>query len=256
MVVCAPHPATSTPFGRERTKRGEASHGRGIGGARRGRARDPRLSGCASRRVDECGSRRHERLPERQVEVDRPGRRTLRGRERAARNRAPGRARTLDRFRRPWIAEPANRVAVQLGLVDRLTRAGVAELRRPVGGAHEHRHPGVRGLDHRGMEVGRGGPRRAQQDRGDARGESDPECAKRSRPFVEHHMHPDSCVPRQREGERCRPRPGRDNCVGAAAPGPLVDERPSEGRGRVDLGHRSATMVGCRSCSYRASRRR
>ena len=51
------------------------------------------------------------------------------------------------------------------GLVDRLRRADVAQLGRPVGGDDEHRHVGQAGLDDRRVEVGRRRAARAQQHR-------------------------------------------------------------------------------------------
>ena len=63
------------------------------------------------------------------------------------------------------VVEPAHRPAVQVRLVDRLRRADVAQLRRPVGGQHDHRDLRQPGLDHGRVEVGRRRAARAQQDR-------------------------------------------------------------------------------------------
>ena len=43
-----------------------------------------------------------------------------------------------------------------------LAGAGVAQLGRAVGGAHDQGHPGVERLQHRRVELGRRGARRAQ----------------------------------------------------------------------------------------------
>ena len=63
------------------------------------------------------------------------------------------------------VGEPAHRPAVEVALVDRLGRADVAQLGRPVGGAHEQRHLGLVGLDDGGVEVGRRGAAGGQQHR-------------------------------------------------------------------------------------------
>ena len=94
------------------------------------------------------------------------------------------------------------------------------------------RHPRVRGLDHRRMEVGGGGPRRAAHDRGPAASRapipSARNAADRSSSTTWTRIRSSRA---QRERERCRPRPRRDDRVGATRPRPLVDERPRE-RGR------------------------
>ena len=176
---------------------------------------------------------------------------------RGTRARATSRPAPSIGFGRTRIVEPAHRVAVQLRLVDRLARAGVAQLGRPVGGAHEQRYPRVRGLDHRGMEVRGRGSRGAAHDRGPAAGEPDAERAERGRALVEDDLDADPVVAREREGERRRTRAGRDDGVGAARPRPLVDECSGERRRRVACVRLIAPpeWSRCRSCSCRASRR-
>ena len=68
------------------------------------------------------------------------------------------------------LEEPLDRVAEQLDLIDRLTGAHLAQLRRPVGGEHDQGHPRVVGLDDRRQVVGGAGSRGAGQgDRAAAR---------------------------------------------------------------------------------------
>ena len=130
-------------------------------------------------------TRRHERLAERQVEVHRPGGRPERLGHRPRRERAPLGTDTGSIARARRLVEPAHRVAVQLHLVDGLPRAGVAQLGRPVGGAHDHRDPPVVRLEHRRVEVRRRGARRAQQRRRASGRARDAESEERRRPLVE-----------------------------------------------------------------------
>ena len=149
---------------------------------------------------------------------------------RGTRAHATSRPHRVRSARRTGIAEPAHRVAVQLRLVDRLPRAGVAQLGRPVGGAHEQRYARVRRLDDRGMEVRGRGPRGAAHDRGPAAREPDAERAERGRALVEHDVDADPVVAGERERERRRTRAGRDDRVGDTRPRPLVDQRSARTR--------------------------
>ena len=174
----APQPATTTPRSGARA-RVAASRRRPAAGVGARAATRRRVHGAPSGRPGASTSGAPvgtKRFPERKVEMHRAGGRSDRmSRDRAARERAPRRVRVGDVGRRTGIAEPAHRVAVQLRLVDRLPGAGVAQLGRTVGGAHDQRDARVRGLDDRGMEVRGRRPRRAAQDRGP------PACERRSR---------------------------------------------------------------------------
>ncbi len=75
------------------------------------------------------------------------------------------------------IGEPPGRPTEQVGLVDGLGGAHVAQLGGPVGGAHQQRHPGQVGLDHRGVQLGGGRPAGRDHDRRDTGGQADPERA-------------------------------------------------------------------------------
>ncbi len=210
----APQPASTTPRGGAADQVGERLDHRGRRCAHTRRARRPGTVVRATGRVDERRARGDQRLPERQVEVHRSRRRAERGVHRARRERPPRRADTVAVFRRAGIAVPAHRVAVELGLVHGLPRAGVAELGRAVGGAHDHRHAPVVCLEHRGMEVRGGRARRAEDDRRHPRRLRDPQRGERRRTLVEMHVDGDAIVARQCERERRRARPGRDGTRG------------------------------------------
>ena len=138
-------------------------------------------------------------------------------RPRGTRARARSRPRPAIVGGRAGIAEPPHRVAVQLRLVDRLTRAGVAQLGRPVGGAHDQRHARVRASITAGMEVrGRRARRAAARSPGGRVASADPERAERGRALVEHDVHADAGRrARARARAASNARPGRDDRVGA-----------------------------------------
>ena len=82
------------------------------------------------------------------------------------------------------------RQRLRRGAADRLSGPHPVSTKfgRPVGRAHQQRHPRVRRLDHGRVEVRGRGPRRAQDhDRAPAR-EGDTQCAKRGRTLVEHYL--------------------------------------------------------------------
>ena len=64
---------------------------------------------------------------------------------------------------------PLRGAPVEVRLVDRLRRAAVPELRRPVGGEHHQRHAGELRLDHGRRELDHGRAGRRQQDHGPPR---------------------------------------------------------------------------------------
>ena len=86
------------------------------------------------------GAFRRERLAQRDVEVHRPGCRSLGLGHGAAAGRAEVQQPVVVGVDVAQLAEPANGRAVQLDLIDRLAGAAVAQLRRPVGGDHDQRH--------------------------------------------------------------------------------------------------------------------
>ena len=187
----------------------------------------------------------HERLAQREVEVD-GSRRTL-GRRRSRRGR-PACGSTAGARRRRLVdadlEEPLDRVAVQLELVDRLSGADVAELGRAVGRQHDHRHAGLAGLDHRRREVGRGGARRARdRDRppGPLRGAEREEARA---PLVDVRPAADPRLAGERQHDRGASRPGRRARVLHPAAGELVAERAQQ---QVGVGHgHDAGLYGAR----------
>ena len=242
----APQPATTSPADeRARARRGARRRRRRA--AARGRWRAPtarRRRGRACRASGAPGG--NERLAERQVEVHRPGGRTARVRDRAARQRAPARVRvgpSAAASGGPGIVEPAHRAAEQPRLVDGLARAPVAQLGRAVGGAHEQRHAGVVRLDDR-RDAGSPPPSptcstrsRAARSRGRCR-------ARGTRPSVR----------RARRRRASRPsrtsasvsgvfrEPGDTTAAVTPSRDPLVDERPARTRSSTSTVAHRATL--------------
>ena len=90
------------------------------------------------------GAVRQQRLAERHVEVHGTRRAGERGRDRATRQRADvclGRRIAVEQRQ---LREPLRLAPVEVVLVDRLRRAAVAQLGRPVGREHDQRHARVR----------------------------------------------------------------------------------------------------------------
>ena len=204
--------ATAVGRGRRQPERGSASTGHRTAAARRctasgspppppdhdhaalvARARAARASraaGPSSGDPADAGARRprrragrrqrsglaDERIAERQVQVHGPGRRAARVEHGPRRQRAPRRPHRLVGHAR--VGEPAHGAAEEVTLVDRLGRGHVAQLGRPVGGAHEQRHLGLVGLDHRGVELGGGRAARAQEHGRAAGGQPSPRARK------------------------------------------------------------------------------
>ena len=256
----APQPATTSPprpVGHEMRERVEQLDRRC---AHAGRVARPRPVVGAAGRVDELVAGGHQRLAERQVEVHRPGRRTAarrptaRGRQRRA-SAAPAPGRSVGHS---GVVEPAHRVAEELHLVDGLPRAGVAQLGRAVGGAHDQRDAAVVRLEHRGVEVRGRGARRAQHDHGTARSPAaSAEGEERRRALVEVHVHAGSASsPASASASGAERDPGARHGVGDAVRAPT--RRRACGRRRCVGVVR--LMEGClrgwrTSCSCTGSRR-
>jgi hypothetical protein len=96
------------------------------------------------------------------------------------------------------LAKPPHRRAVELHLVDRLPGANPAQLRRPVGGEHDHRHGRLVRLADRRVEVGRGRPGRAQDHGRTPARLRRPEGEERRRSLVDDRRHPDPGLAKQR----------------------------------------------------------
>src|SRR5918997_1309934 len=83
------------------------------------------------------------------------------------------------------VEAPADEIAEDVGLVYRLVRASLAQLRRTVGGQQDHGHAVRGGLDYRGEAVGDGGARGRDPGRRTPRRPGVPERRERRAPLVE-----------------------------------------------------------------------
>ena len=126
------------------------------------------------------------------------------------------------------IVEPADRVAVQVGLLDGLRRADAVQLRRTIGGQHQHRHARLMGLDDRCVKVRGGGAAGAQQRRRYAGRQRDAESGERSRPLVVEDVDFEVGPGGQRQRHRRAPRTRCDDGVTQSVAHPLVDQRGAE----------------------------
>jgi hypothetical protein len=132
------------------------------------------------------------------------------------------------------LAEPAHRVAVELQLVDRLTGADPAQLRRSVRGQHDQRDRRLVGLGDRGVQVGGRGPGSAEDGNGPARGLRRAEREEAGRALVDDHGRLDRRLAPKRDGKRGRARAGGEDRMARAAAGELLDQR--RGKRRVAVG--------------------
>ncbi len=103
------------------------------------------------------------------------------------------------------LREPLRGSPVEMRLVDRLRRTAIPQLRRPVGGEHDQRHPRELRLDHRGRELDHGRPRGREQHHRPARGPRHPEREEARRPLVVQHPDPEARRRAQRQRQRRRP---------------------------------------------------
>ena len=106
------------------------------------------------------------------------------------------------------VGRPAHRAAVEPRLVDGLVRAGAPQLRRPVGGQRQQRHPARVGLQHRRVQVRGRRPGRGQHRHRPAGRLGQPERQEGRRPLVDAHVQPQPAGPLrggQRQGDRRRP---------------------------------------------------
>ena len=137
------------------------------------------------------------------------------------------------------LAEPADRVAVELQLVDRLTGADPAQLRRAVRGEGDQPHGGLVRLADRGVEVGGGGPRGAEHRHrrparlGGAEGEEG------GRALVDDHAQLDRGLAVKRHRQRGRARAGGEDRVAHPAAGQLLDQGRGERGVAIGRVHRA-----------------
>jgi hypothetical protein len=94
--------------------------------------------------------------------------------------------------------KPPHRAAKQMGLVDGLGSSNVEQFRWTICGDHEHRDAGEIGFDNSRVEVGAGGPRRAQHHRGATCCHPVPERREPCRALVVEDLHPNT-----RMGSEC-----------------------------------------------------
>ena len=152
-------------------------------GQRRRRRRLGLDRGCRNDLVHRHSPDGLERLAQGPVEVDRPAVGAGGGLDRAHRRDAGLRWRPVARHRQ--IGRPAGGCAVEADLIDGLPSTPVAELGRPIGGAHDHRHARVVGLDHGRQVVGRRGAGGAHEHRRTTGRTGDAEREEAGRAFVE-----------------------------------------------------------------------
>ncbi len=137
------------------------------------------------------GDVRHQGFPERDVEVDGAAPPLpVGGVPRPADLAAPVGVLAGPVFGHGEFVEVPHRAAVEGVLVDHLVRPGRAQLGRPVGGEHDQRHPGPVGLQHRRVQIRRGGARRAHHGHRTAGAGGDPEGEEGSPAFVDAHVQP------------------------------------------------------------------
>ena len=151
------------------------------------------------------------------------------------------RVRTLRGERR--IREPPRVASVELELVDRLVRPDPSELGRTIGRQEDHRDPRRPGFDHRGEEVGGGGPARAGDHDRAVRCLREAECEEGARALVQVDVQADPFVARERERDRGRTRSRRDARIRQPAPLELSDERPGAPERDVALAHDVASAI-------------
>ncbi len=168
---------------------------------------------------------RDERLAERKVEVDGPGRTGERRRDGTSRHGADMPARLRGPVEERQVHAPFRVGAEQAHLVDGLRSAAVAELGGTIGREEHQRDPAERRFDRGRQEVG---GRRAGGDQDARRPPRSPRQAQREeagRPLVEQDPDPEPWMGPQRERKRRRARSRAHDDVPHAGPDQLLDER-------------------------------
>ena len=196
--------------------------------------------------IGASGSRKGE------VEVDRAGADlAARPRQRPAGDRAQVQEAGVVGVVGADFAEPADRFAEGLDLVDRLARADAAQLRRPVGAEDDQRHADEVGLGDGGVVVGERRPRGAEQRHRLAARLRRAEREEPGRALVEDHRHLDPRLPPQRHRERRRARPRRDD----RPPQPAARQLLGEGRGERGVVVGRVHRMGCGAFCLHATER-
>ena len=203
---------------------------------------------------------RKERLAEREVEMHRSRGRVPRLRDGAGPERGNVVEHRAGVLRNPHLDEPAHEAPEELDLIDRLRRAGVAELGRTVRGRDDQGHARGGGFDHGGEEVRGGAPGRAHERDGAARGLGEPEGEESGRALVQRHARLDGGAA-EGDRERRRARAGADHRLAHAgrmerrdeAVGPRDVERAVGVRadfGAVRLRRRGGGVPGAEGLSH------
>ena len=178
------------------------------------------------------------------VEVDRSGAAAECRPVRAAGERSDPSQPVRARHREIGLEKPSDSVPEQLQLVDRLAGANLAQLRRPVGGEDDQRHPRLIGLDHGGQEVRRRRPRRARDHDRPSRSFRRAEREEPGAALVDMRPAAQTAIPGEREDDRRIARPRCSAGMLHPTPDELVDQRAEE---HVTVGgatHRFAGVIG------------
>ena len=123
------------------------------------------------------------------------------------------------------LGEPLRVAAVEMVLVDRLRRAAIPQLRRPIRGENHERHPAQRRLHDGRREVDRGRAGGPEEDGGSPRRAGDAESEEPGRTLVDQDADSDAVVGAKRERQRRGAGTGTDDRVANPGPGQLLDER-------------------------------
>jgi hypothetical protein len=107
--------------------------------------------------------------------------------------------------------EKVHVVAKKLLLIDRLSGAAVAHLRRTIRSNHEQRHSTLLRFDDRGKIISTGGPTRAQQHHGLTLPSREPKREETRGSFIKHRYRLDLRVSCESKRQRRGPRSGRNH---------------------------------------------
>ena len=174
-----------------------------------------------------CSARRHrpgdthQRLTERQIEMHRSWPYTG-GRREAVRGQRAPRVRG-SAVGHAWIMEPANGIAIELGLVDGLGGTHIAQFRRTIGSTDDHWNCRLMRLNYGRMKVRRSRAAGAQQNRGCAL-QPDAQRDERGDPFVVGNVHRELGARRERQRHRRRARARRNHGMTHTMLDPFVDQ--------------------------------
>ena len=222
-----------TPLAHLRRCAGAGDHERGRRGVQRQRGcLDPAARNRRPRRPVRASGRsragvRDQRLGEGQVDVHRPGRRPQRCGDGPAHGRAPRPVLALRVRRHGRRQGEPHRPAEDPRLHDRLVRAGPDQLRRPVRGEHQQRHPGVGGLQDGRVQVRDGGARGRRHRHRTPGPQREAQREEAGGPLVDPDVQPQATGGVggvQREGQRGVARAGAEHGVGDPAAHQLVDD--------------------------------